>query len=51
MEAQAFSKSTINRWEDKHLFSFILDRVFVVNNKRNQLKIKERKVYSSKQLM
>ena len=38
-------------WEDKHFFSFILDKVFVVNNKRNQLKIKGIKVYSSKQSM
>ena len=27
-------------WEDKHFFSFILDKVLAVNNKRNQLKIK-----------
>ena len=26
-------------WEDKHFFSFILDKVLAVNNKRNQLKI------------
>ena len=38
-------------WEDKHFFSFILDKVLAINNKRNQLKIKEIKVYSSKQLM
>ena len=38
-------------WEDKHFFSFILDKVLAVNNKRNQLKIKGIKVYSSKQSM
>ena len=27
-------------WEDKHFFSFILDKVLAKNNKRNQLKIK-----------
>ena len=31
--------------------SFILDKVLAVNNKRNQLKIKEIKVYRSKQSM
>ena len=36
-------------WEDKHFFRFILDEVLAVNNKRNQLKIKGIKVYSSKQ--
>ena len=38
-------------WEDKHFFRFILDEVLAVNNKRNQLKIKRIKVYSSKQSM
>ena len=38
-------------WEDKHFFSFILDKVLAVNNKINQLKIKGIKVYSSKQSM
>ena len=38
-------------WEDKQFFSFILDELLTVNNKRNQLKIKGIKVYSSKQLM
>ena len=38
-------------WEDKHFFSFILDKVLAANNKRNQLKIKGIKVYSSKQSM
>ena len=38
-------------WEDKHVFSFILDKVFAKNNKRNQLKIKGMKIYSSKQSM
>ena len=38
-------------WKDKHLFSFILDEVLCVNNKRNQLKSKGLKVYSSKQSM
>ena len=37
--------------EDKHFFSFILDKVLAVNNKRNQLKIKGIKIYSSKQSM
>ena len=32
------------RWEDKHFFSLILDKVFVVNNKRDQLKINGIKV-------
>ena len=27
-------------WKDKHYFSFILEQVFAVNNKKNQLKIK-----------
>ena len=36
-------------WEDKHFFSFILDKVLAVNNKRNQLKIKGIKIYSPKQ--
>ena len=26
-------------WEDKHFFSLILDKVFAVTNKQNQLKI------------
>ena len=34
-----------------HFFSFILDEVLAVNNKRNQLKIKGIKDYSSKQSM
>ena len=38
-------------WEDKHFFSFILDKVLAVNNKRNQLKIQGIWVYSSKQSM
>ena len=38
-------------WEDKHFFSFILDKVLAANNKRNQLKMKGIKVYSSKQSM
>ena len=38
-------------WEDKHFLSFILDKVLAVNNKRNQLKIKGIKIYSSKQSM
>ena len=38
-------------WEDKHFFSFILDKVLAKNNKRNQLKIKGMKIYSSKQSM
>ena len=38
-------------WEDKHFFRFILDEVLAVNNKRNQLKIKGIKVFSSKQSM
>ena len=41
----------IGSWEDKQFFSFILDELLAVNNKRNQLKIKGIKVYSSKQLM
>ena len=40
-----------NSWEDKHFFSFILDKVLAVNNKRNKLKIKGIKVYSLKQSM
>ena len=27
-----------NSWEDKHFFSFILDEVLALNNKRDQLK-------------
>ena len=38
-------------WEDKRFFSFILDKVLAVNNKRNQLKIKGIKIYSLKQSM
>ena len=34
-------------WEEKHFFSFILDKVLAINNKRNQLKIKGIKVYCS----
>ena len=32
--------SIIDSWEAKHFLSFIVDEVLVVNNKRNQLKIK-----------
>ena len=35
-------------WEDKHFFSFILDKVLAINNKRNRLKIKGIKVYQLK---
>ena len=41
----------IIKWKDKHFLSFILDKVFAVNNERNQLKLKGIKIYSSKQLM
>ena len=34
--------------EEKHFFSFILDKEIAANNKRNQLKGKGIKVYSSK---
>ena len=44
-------EETIDSWEDKHLFSLILDKIFALNNKRNQLKIKGIKVYSSKKSM
>ena len=37
--------------EHKHFFSFILDKMIAVNNKRNQLKIEGIKIYSSKQSM
>ena len=54
-EAQCFDCkkkwNNISSWEDKHFFSFILDKVLVVNNKRNQLKINGIKIYSSKQSM
>ena len=43
------SLSSTSSWEDKQFFSFILDEVLAINNKRNQLKIKGIKVYSSKQ--
>ena len=35
-------------WEDKNFFSSVLGKVLAVHNKRNQLKIKGIKVYSSK---
>ena len=42
-----FAPTGVVSWEDKHFFSFILDKVFAVNNKGNQLEIKGIKVYSS----
>ena len=41
----------VDNWEDKHFFAFILDKVLAIKNKRNQLKIKGIKIYSSKQSM
>ena len=50
-ELQTKVKDRSVSWEDKHFFSFILDKVLAAINKRNQLKIKGIKIYSSKQSM